>query len=105
MLHNLALSSAALATLALTQAGVAAAKPCSVRTSTPALEELLPRARTALGIAGTDQVALDPAAGCIAIQVRTSGTARLVKLLLRGLDVPRQAVDLRVVEIGPVRGA
>jgi hypothetical protein len=104
VLQSLTLSSAALAVLALTQTVGATVKPCSVRTSTPALEELLPRVRTALGIAGTDQVALDPAAGCIGVQVRTRGTARLVKLLLRGLDVPVQAVDLRVVETGPVRG-
>jgi hypothetical protein len=33
--------------------------------------------------------------------VRTTGTARLVKLLLRGLEVPREAVELRVVEAQP----
>jgi hypothetical protein len=35
--------------------------------------------------------------------VRTQGTARLVKLLLRGMDVPREAVELRVVEVKPLR--
>jgi hypothetical protein len=42
-------------------------------------------------------VAVDPAIRCIGIQVRTPGTARLVKLLLRGVEVPREAVELRVV--------
>jgi hypothetical protein len=72
---------------------------------TPALEELLPRVRIALDLAGTEQVGLDPAGRCIGVQVRTRGTARLVKLLLRGMDVPREAVDLRVVEVQPAPGA
>jgi hypothetical protein len=74
-----------------------AAKPCDGLTAVAALEEMLPRARTALGIAGTDQVTLDAAHRCIGIQVRSRGTARLVKLLLRGVEVPRGAVDLQVV--------
>jgi hypothetical protein len=37
--------------------------------------------------------------------VRTYGTARLVKLILRSLEVPRDAVELRVVEVKPAGGA
>ena len=81
------------------------AKPCSGQVGTPALEELLPRVRIALDLAGTEQVGLDPTGRCIGVQVRTRGTARLVKLLLRGVDVPLEAVDLRVVEVQPASGA
>lgn len=87
--------------LALPPAVFATTKPCSGATGVPMLEELLPRVSLALDLPGTDQVAIDPARGCIGVQVRTSGTARLVKLMLRGLDVPRDAVELRVVEVKP----
>jgi hypothetical protein len=97
----LALPSAATAALALTLTAATAAKPCSGEAGGPALEELLPRVRVALGLAGTEQVAIDPTRRCIGVQVRTTGTARLVKLLLRGLEVPREAVELRVVEAQP----
>jgi hypothetical protein len=97
----LALSAAAAAAFALVPTAATVAKPCSGQTSVPALEELLPRVSTALGLPGTDQVTIDPARRCIAVQVRTQGTARLVKLLLRGLEVPREAVELRVVEVTP----
>jgi hypothetical protein len=70
-----------------------------------ALEALLPRASVALALAGTDQVAIDPTRHCIGVQVRTSGTARLVKLILRGVEVPREAVEFRVVEVKPAGGA
>jgi hypothetical protein len=103
--RSLALSSAAAATLALALSTPAAAKPCSGRIGAPALEELLPRVSTALDLPGTDQVAIEPARRCIAVQVRTQGTARLVRLLLRGLQVPREAVELRVVEVNPAQGA
>jgi hypothetical protein len=96
--HPLALSSAACAAIALALTVSASAKPCSGRAGAPALEELLPRVRTALDLPGTDQVAIDPARRCIGVQVRTQGTARLVKLLLRGLEVPRDLVELRVVD-------
>jgi hypothetical protein len=98
MLRPTALSSVAVTALALI-AGLhaTATKPCDGLTAVPALEEMLPRARTALGIAGTDQVSIDAARRCIGIQVRTKGTARLVKLLLRAVEVPRGAVDLQVV--------
>ena len=103
MLRSLALPLAAAAALVLTTA-VPSAKPCT-GAAAAALEELLPRVQTALDLAGTDQVAIDDSRRCIGVQVRTPGTARLVKLLLRGLDVPREAVDLRVVEVTPARGA
>ena len=105
MLRSLALSSAALAAFVLTPGSHALAKPCDGGIAAPVLEEMLPRARAALDIPGTAQVALDPTGRCIGIEVRTSGTARLVKLLLRGVEVPRDAVDLRLVEPAPPPGA
>jgi hypothetical protein len=105
MLRSFALSSIALSAFALTSALDSLAKPCNGLTAVPALEEMLPRARVALDLPGTEQVALDPARRCIGIQVRTQGTARLVKLLLRGVKIPREAVDLRVVESVPAPGA
>jgi hypothetical protein len=81
------------------------AKPCSGAASVQELEELFPRATVALGLAGTDEVAIDPNRHCIGVQVRTYGTARLVKLILRSMEVPRQAVELRVVEVKPAGGA
>ena len=59
----------------------------------------MPRASVALDLAGTDQVAIDSTGHCIGVQVRSYGTARLVKLILRGVEVPRQAVELRVAEV------
>jgi hypothetical protein len=105
MLRSFALSSIAVSVFALTSALDTLAKPCTGLTAVPALEQMLPRARVALDIPGTEQVALDPARRCIGIQVRTPGTARLVKLLLRGVKIPREAVDLRVVEPVPAPGA
>jgi hypothetical protein len=102
MARSLALTSAAVATLALTLTTPANAKPCSGAASVQQLEELLPRASVALALAGTDEVAIDPNRHCIGIQVRTYGTARLVKLILRSMEVPREAVELRVVEVKPV---
>jgi hypothetical protein len=102
MPYSLVLPSAAVAALAL--AAAPSAKPCSGEAGA-ALEELLPRVRVALDLAGTDEVAVDPSRRCIGVQVRTRGTARLVNLLLRGMDVPREAVDLRVVEVQPAGGA
>jgi hypothetical protein len=104
MPRTLVLPSAAVAALALAWTGAPSAKPCSGEAAA-ALEELLPRVRVALDIAGTDEVGIDPSRRCIGVQVRTRGTARLVKLLLRGVDVPREAVDLRVVEVQPAGGA
>lgn len=96
---------AAVAALALTFTSPAAAKPCEGVSNSAMLDEMLPKVRTALAIPGTDQVGIDQTRRCIAVQVRTVGTKRLVKLLLRGMDVPREAVDLRVVEVKPARGA
>ena len=103
MSRCLALASAAIASLTLTTP--AHAKPCSGAASVQELEELLPRASVALGLAGTDEVAIDPNRHCIGVQVRTYGTARLVKLILRSVEVPRSAVELRVVEVDPSGGA
>lgn len=105
MARSLALSSLAVSGIALAVGLDTLAKPCNGLTAVPALEEMLPRARAALDIPGTEQVAVDPARRCIGIQVRTQGTARLVKLLLRGVKIPREAVDLRVVEPVPAPGA
>lgn len=105
MRRSLALSSIAVSAFALASGLDTLDKPCAGLTTVAALEEMLPRARAALDIPGTEQVALDPASRCIGIQVRTQGTARLVKLLLRGVKIPREAVDLRVVEPVPPPGA
>jgi hypothetical protein len=99
MSRSLTLSGAA--ALALTLTAPLSAKPCAGGTGVPSLEELLPRVSTALDLPGTDQVAIDQARRCISVQVRTHGTARLVKLLLRGLEVPRETFELRVVEVRP----
>jgi hypothetical protein len=61
-------------------------------------EELLPRARVALDLAGTEQVSPGAAPGCVTIKVRTSGTARLVGLILRGMRVPEEAAEIQVSE-------
>lgn len=105
MTRSLALTSAAAASLALALTTAAAAKPCSGSASVQELEALLPRASVALALAGTDEVAIDSTRHCIGVQVRTHGTARLVKLILRSMEVPRQAVELRVVEVKPAGGA
>jgi hypothetical protein len=104
MSRSLLLTSAAAASLALALT-TTGAKPCSGTAGVQELENLLPRASVALDLAGTDGVAIDSARRCIGIQVRTYGTARLVKLILRSLEVPRNAVELRVVEVKPVGGA
>ena len=105
MPRALALTSAAIASLALTLTTPAHAKPCSGAASVQELEELLPRASVALALAGTDQVAIDSTRHCIGIQVRSYGTARLVKLILRSMEVSREAVELRVVEVKPAGAA
>ena len=103
MIRSLAPTCAAVALLVLTMTTSAVAKPCS-GTASVQLEELMPRASVALDLAGTDQVANDSTGHCIGVQVRSYGTARLVKLILRGVEVPRQAVELRVAEVKPVGG-
>jgi hypothetical protein len=105
MPRALALTSAVIASLALTLTTPAHAKPCSGAASVQELEELLPRASLALALAGTDQVAIDSTRHCIGIQVRSYGSARLVKLILRSMEVPRETVELRVVEVKPAGAA
>jgi hypothetical protein len=105
MLRSFALPTIAISAFVLTSGLDALSKPCNGLTAVPELEKMLPRARVALDIPGTEQVGLDPTRRCIGIEVRTQGTARLVKLLLRGVKIPRGAVDLRVVEALPAPGA
>lgn len=105
MLRSLAFPTMAASICVLGTPLDARAKPCTGRTAVPALEEMLPRARVALDLPGTDQVAVDGASRCIGIQVRSKGTARLVKLVLRGVDVPREDADIRVVEPAAPPGA
>ena len=61
-------------------------------------DELLPRARVALELAGTEQVGPGSAPGCVAITVKSFGTARLVWLVLRGVDVPPDAAEIVVIK-------
>ena len=64
-------------------------------------DELLPRARVALELAGTQQVGPGSAPGCVAITVKSFGTARLVWLVLRGVDVPPDAAEIVVIKEPP----
>ena len=64
-------------------------------------DELLPRARVALDLAGTEQVGPGSAPGCVAITVKSFGTARLVWLVLRGVDVPPEAAEIVVIKEPP----
>src|SRR3954453_19022111 len=64
-------------------------------------DELLPRARVALDLAGTEQVGPGPAPGCVAIRVRSSGPARVVCLVLRGGNVPDEAAEILVLKQSP----
>jgi hypothetical protein len=105
MLRPLTRSLILLAAAALATPAAVFAKPCNGATPVPTLESMLPGARVALGLPGTDQVAVDAAARCIGIQVRSKGTARLVKLVLRGMKVPREVADIRVVEPSLPAGA
>jgi hypothetical protein len=73
-----------------------AAKPCT-HSSQISADSLLARGNVAMGIPGTQRVALDASGGCLQIDVRTAGTARLVGLLLRTLEVPGDAVRMKVV--------
>lgn len=70
-------------------------KPCESSAGTSA-EALLDRAQVARRIAGTESVELDASRSCINVAVRTRGTARLVELLFRGLQVPAEAVRFQV---------
>ena len=105
MLRPLTRSLILLVAAAITTPADVFAKPCNGATPVPDLESMLPGARVALDLPGTDQVAVDAATRCIGIQVRSQGTARLVKLVLRGMNVPREVADLRVVEPSLPAGA
>ncbi|MBA3258745.1 MAG: hypothetical protein H0T68_04680 [Gemmatimonadales bacterium] len=72
------------------------AKPCAPSSGSLS-DTVRAKANVALGIAGTRRVAVDPSGSCLQIEVSTRGTARLVALLLRSLDVPRGAVRLHIV--------
>jgi hypothetical protein len=61
-------------------------------------EELLLRTRVALDLAGTERVGPGTLPGCVAVTVRTAGTARLVALILRGMRVPQEAAEIQVSE-------
>lgn len=61
-------------------------------------DDLLARARPVLGLAGTEQVGAAAQPGCLAISVRSAGTARLVELVLRGVQVPAESADITVNE-------
>jgi hypothetical protein len=74
----------------------ATGKPCTGAYAAPELERLLPRARLALSLPSTDAVAWETGDRCIRITVRSAGTGRLVRLLLRGVAVPRAAVQVDV---------
>ena len=84
--------------LAVLTGSLLAPAPMKCRGGAMSTDELLSRARPALAVAGTEQVSAGTQPGCITIAVRSSGTARLVELLLRGVKVPAESVDFRVNE-------
>ena len=81
--------------LALALATLPAAKPCAVPLGVSA-ETVLAQAEIARKLAGTEAVTLDQSRSCINVSVRTPGTARLVELLLRGVEVPAEAIRFQV---------
>ncbi len=83
-------------------ASSALAKPCAGSYPAADLERFLPSARLALSLPNTEAVAFEPGDRCIRITVRSAGTGRLVKLILRGVAVPRAAVQL---DLAPAREA
>jgi len=86
-------SLAPLLLLPLVGLSLPASKPC-VPPLGASRETLMARAEVARGLAGTETVTLDDS--CINISVRTAGTARLVELLLRGVEVPAEAVRFQI---------
>jgi hypothetical protein len=62
------------------------------------LARYLPRAKLAMSLPGTQSVAVDNAGHCLAVNVESVGTGRLVELVLRGVSVPRDAVLLSLVD-------
>lgn len=81
--------------LAASLAVATTAKPCTPPVGVSA-EDLLARAAIARKLAGTESVALDASRSCIDIAVRTTGTARLLELVLRGMAVPTEAVRFQL---------
>lgn len=71
-------------------------KPCSSQSGYSA-DSLVSRANLALDLPGTRRVTVDPSRSCLQIEVQSHGTARLVKLILRAMEVPRDAVRFQVV--------
>ena len=71
-------------------------KPCTSPSGYSA-DSLVSRASLALDLPGTRRVTVDPSGTCLQIEVQSPGTARLVKLILRALEVPRDAVRFQVV--------
>lgn len=79
-------------------------KPCAGRYAAGELERFLPSARLALSLPSTETVSLEPTDRCIRISVRSAGTGRLVKLILRGVAVPGAAVQLDIAPAREARG-
>jgi hypothetical protein len=72
------------------------ASQCHGTLALDALEGLLPQARLALWVPGTEAVQLDPTRRCLMITVEDIETGRFTALLLRGVGVPRRAVLLQL---------
>ena len=93
--RSLVLAAGALLALAAT---ASASKPrCEGGYDSAELQRFLPLARLALSLPSTESVALGPSDECIHITVRSWGTARLTRLILRGVAVPRAAVQVDVL--------
>jgi hypothetical protein len=73
-----------------------AAKPCAPSAQAVG-DSRLSKGNVAMDIPGTRRVAVDRSGSCLEVDVSTPGTARLVALLLRSLDVPAEAVRFQVV--------
>lgn len=85
---------AAGASLALVGTASAAKPRCEAGYDSAELQRLLPLAQLAMSLPSTESVALGPTDECIHIGVRSRGTGRLVGLILRGVAVPRAAVQV-----------
>jgi hypothetical protein len=88
---------AAGASLALVATASASKPRCEGGYDSAELQRFLPLARLALSLPSTESVALGPSDECIHIAVRSWGSGRLVKLILRGVAVPRAAVQVDVL--------
>ena len=82
-------------------------RQCHGRYSLEALERYVSRARLALWLPGTRNVALDRDRRCITVTVNSVGGGRLAELIMRGVAVPRSAVLLLLAgsERHPIRPA